>query len=133
LSMCNVSQNFAQNRCFGYEHHALEDHQWQQMTLGQQGLFMARQGRRILGGASSSAHIPTIRGNQSRAKSPIIDTHVSFEPIWDPPLSKILQYDPIFPYRNCVTLCKRLVVAKFRSYHLQRFHIEAPRLLRSST
>ncbi|CZR52085.1 uncharacterized protein PAC_01962 [Phialocephala subalpina] len=88
MSMCNLSQNFTQNSSFGYKHHALEDHQWQQMILGQQGLFMARQGRRILGGASSSAHTPTIRGNQSHAKSPNFDSNVPVEPIREPPLSK---------------------------------------------
>jgi hypothetical protein len=58
------------------------------MSLGQQGLFMARQGRHILGGASNSAPTPTIRGNQSHAKSPIFDANMPIEPIWDPPLSK---------------------------------------------
>jgi hypothetical protein len=72
LSMCNLSRNFAQNRPSGNDHHALEDFQLQQMISGQHGLIMARQGRRILGEASSSTHTPTIHGSQSRAKPPIL-------------------------------------------------------------
>jgi hypothetical protein len=88
LSMCNLSKNFAQNRSPAYDHHALEGYQLQRMLLGQQHLIMAKQEQSILGGASSSADTPTIRGNQPRAKSPIFDTNAPVEPIWDPPLSE---------------------------------------------
>ncbi|KAG9242417.1 hypothetical protein BJ878DRAFT_555440 [Calycina marina] len=91
LSMCNLSRNFAQNRSCGHDHHGLEYYQLQQlqqMTLGQHGLIMARQGRRILGEASSSAHVPTIHGSQLRAKFPILEANEPIEPVWEPPLSE---------------------------------------------
>ncbi|KAH6667799.1 hypothetical protein B0J14DRAFT_172586 [Halenospora varia] len=86
LSMCNLSKNFAQNSSPAYGHHALEGDQ--RMLLGQQRLFMAKQEQNILDRASSSAHGPTIRGNQPHVKSPVSYTNGPIEPVWDPPLGE---------------------------------------------
>ena len=64
LSMCNLSQNNAQHRCFGFQQHPVEGHQWQQTTLTQ-----------------------TISSNQVQTKSPNVAANLAIEPIWNAPLS----------------------------------------------
>lgn len=78
LSMCNLSQNFAS----GNYQHKLEDHQLQLMNL------VARQRRRIAGEVSGSAQTATTYGSQSRDQSPIFDSNVPIEPVWELLLSE---------------------------------------------